>query len=75
MTECDNPKSLQGGWLTVRAGFLRIPADFVTYVSLVISLSLSESPFPYLEKESKDTPITEVLLVIDKAIDEKGFIK
>ena len=56
MTDCDNHKSLHGRWLTAKAGFLSIPAALITYVSLVTSLSLSESPFSDLEKESQDTP-------------------
>lgn len=32
------------------------PAPLTNYVSLVKSLSLSESPFSHLENEAKDTP-------------------
>lgn len=61
MTDCDNPKSLQGRWLTEKAGFLSIPAALITYVSLVTSLSLSESPFSDLEKSPRTLPIIELL--------------
>lgn len=45
MTDCDNPKSWQGGWLATRAGVLSTPAPLTSYVSLVKSPSLSESHF------------------------------
>lgn len=57
MTDCDKAKSLHGGWLAIRrAGALSGPAPLTSYVSLVKLPPLSESPFSYLENESKDTP-------------------